>query len=319
MDADFFSELEQSISNVGASEIWERVIGGRKVLLSPISFEGQAKVTEVLNNSASNNNIINESKRVTLSHAIVGIDNYDLREYRTGKYVFGPIQIGTKNVKVDLPTYLYHKMVAWGQQFLDDVFSVYADLMESHSRQNVDQISFQNAKGPHEELADLMIKVAELRTQLELPQLVEQQDKKSNLQEFPEDSEIGDKKEPEEESFDPFRAIPTERPTIPTTQTFELVQPPKAVLPEVAAPKVPADVPTKPTQPSRSRAIAETELELSPLPKFSEGTIQNPHTVIPSVSSEVIEPTDRVRAPVSAPVINPQKFGKNPRFNPPKA
>lgn len=327
MDADFFQGLEESFSNVGADEVWERTVGGHKVLLSPISFTGQGKVQEALTNKDLGANVIGESKRVTLSHAIVGIDGYDLRKFRNGPPVFGPIKMpGGKEVKVDLATYVYQKMGNWGSQFIDDVFTVFADLMETHSKNNVKDVKFENAKNPADELGELMVRVTELRLQLGLPPLVEESKPVDEAEEFEaiQRREAESREAEEEESaapepgFDPFKTVrvdPVQPPARP-------VQPPRSPPPQAAPPPPPAPMEPDPVPvttlpvaipPQTARGVQSVaELEATQ-PTSSP---QRPHVAQPSVNDEVIE-APSARVVTNPPVINPKQWGKNPRFNPP--
>ena len=328
MDADFFSQLEESISNVGTDELWKETIGHRTVWLSPIPFAGQGKVQEALSNSSLGANIINESKRVTLANAIVGIDEIDLRPYRGAGPVFGPVDFpGGKKLKVDLPTYIYHKMAGWGQQFIDDVFSIFADRMESHGKENVKDVKFENARAPVEELADMMLRVTELRIRLGLPPLVEEgeAEKKTESEQFVEDTlaqneQAPEAKEPEETGpFDPFKTLKVDpvtpqpqrqsRPAAPAPQASAVPPPPREPDP-VPVQSVP--VASAPMGMKRAAALADLE---NHVPTSSP---QSPFVASPSVESHVIEPTSRPSGPIPPPVIDPMKYGRNPRFSPPK-
>lgn len=340
MDADFFKELEESISNAGTDEVWERTIGGRRILLSPISFVGQGKVQEALSNKDFGSNIIGESKRITLSHAIVGMDKFDLSKHRIAGPVFGPVQMpGGKSLKVDLPTYIYLKMANWGSQFVDDIFNVFADLMETHAKENVKEVKFENAKNPVDELGDLMVRVTELRVQLGMSPLVEGKSVEENeVEDFneeqaerareSEEAAERQKKESSAESFDPFRTMQVDdmpprgsnprQPVIPPPPVRSPITsppPPEAV--DAYVPRTPDPVPVTtvpvviPQNMRRTHQVAEAEGH-TPV-----STPQSPFVASPSISHEVIE-APAARSQASPPVIDPKAFGRNPRFNPPK-
>ncbi len=171
---DFIAELEKAITNAGADEVWKRTIGDKVLWLSPVQSTGQEKTNEMLANPELGVNVVFESKKITLSHAIVGIGELDLRQYRGGAAVFPILNKEGKPVKVRLEEYIFYKMKGWGGQYVDDVFAVYADLLETHQKNNLKEIRFENAKDPRLELLELETRVAELRSQLGMPPLVEQ-------------------------------------------------------------------------------------------------------------------------------------------------
>ncbi len=316
MDFDFFKELEDSISNIGSDEVWKETIGGHKIWLSPISFTSQAKVQDNITNNDLGSNVIGESKRITLSHAIVGINDIDLRPYRNSGPVFGPVPLpGGKSMKVDLPGYLYLKMSLWGSQFIDDCFAVFADRLETHSKENLKEVKFENAKHPMEELSELMMRVTELRIQLGLPELVEQNNEISESQEFErsirnERPDVVLDDEPDsssDSSFDPFKPVPVEERVKPAFR-------PSAPAPAPTIDVGPVSVATNIPQPfvdsvNRSQSFAELEGHTT------SSSPQNPF--VATRSNEVLEP--QVREPVTTqPVIDQVKFQKNPRFAPQK-
>src|SRR5271169_367464 len=176
MEPDFISELDKTLSNVGTDIHWKRKVGPLELWISPLSVTGQEKVTLAVAKAELGTNIVGESKRITLSNAIVGVNNSDLREFRGGAPIFPVKNRENKIVKTPLEQYLYSKMAQWSAQYLDDVFEVYADLMETFQKQNLKNIKFDNAKDPNIELQELEQRVSNLRTQLGLPQLVEKTD-----------------------------------------------------------------------------------------------------------------------------------------------
>jgi hypothetical protein len=284
MDKDFFDSLEQSVMNVGAEEIWKRTIGGRVIWFSPVIFTGQAKISDAMMNSESTSNYLNETKRVTLSQAIVGIDTIDLSSFRGSGPVFGPIRMPNgKDQKIDLPAYIYLKMMSWGSQFIDDCFEVYADLLEAHRKENLKEVVFEMSKSPQEELAELMVRVTELRVNLGLTPLVPEEKQ--------EDSPLVPEREPvqpprnqeEDSSFDPFGSVST---------------------PVRPAPSPPA-----------------VKVSAQPPVHFPEANSEDAEFTSPSIpyrpSSDVIE-APVSRGPVAPPVFDEVAVNRNPRFSPPK-
>jgi hypothetical protein len=171
---DFIEELEKAVTNAGSDKVWKRTVGDIELWFSPMSFVGQEKTNETMGRDDLGVNVVYESKRVTLSHSIVGIGKLDFRPWRNGTAVFPIVNKEGKTVKVPLEKYLYEKMTSWGGQFVDDVFSVYADLIESHQKDNLKDIRFENAKDPKMELLELEARASELRRQLNMPPLVEE-------------------------------------------------------------------------------------------------------------------------------------------------
>lgn len=171
---DFIEELEKAVTNAGSDQVWKKTIGGVELWFSPMTFVGQEKTNETLGRDDLGVNVVYESKRCTLSNSIVGIGKLDFRPWRAGQAVFPVINKEGKQVKVSLEKYLFEKMSTWGGQYVDDVFSVYADLIESHQKENLKEIRFENAKDPKLELLELEARAAELRKQLNMPPLVEE-------------------------------------------------------------------------------------------------------------------------------------------------
>lgn len=325
MNEDFFKELEESFSNVGTDEVWEAVVGGRKIKLSPIPFTGQGKVQEALTNRDLGSNVIGESKRITLSHALVGIDNLDLRSYRSAGPVFGPVDMpGGKKLKVDLPTYIYIKLGSWGAQFIDDLFNVFADFMETHGKNNVKEVKFENSKNPADELGEVMVRMTELRIQLGLPPMVEKapaeevdeeaefiKEQTDRAAQMKKDAEAESEEEapeaPEAPAFDPFR-------TVEVASRKGSTPKPAPAPPARARPVDPEPVMTIPTvSPPQNVRRAQQAAELEG--HVPSSTAQNPF--IASASSDVIE-APAARPESSLPVIDPKQFGRNPRFSPPQ-
>lgn len=345
MDAEFFKQLEDSFSNIGSDECWKKEIGGRTIWFSPISFSGQAKVHEALLNKDLGENAINESKRVSLAHSIVGIDNIDLRAYRNAGNIFGPVPDSRdpkKKIMFDLPGYVCSRMTTWGSQWIDDAFDILADLMESHQKKNVASVKFENSKNPIEELGELMVRVTELRLHLGLPPLIEstpvsdevQAYKQSISQEAKDRADFLESKKPvkapdpeesedSDESFDPFKAIQTQTPLSPKTPPLKISHPsePSGNLhiqnPERPVPSAPViDVPSPVQAQPRSSGIPPKPSASFDESGQTQSSPQTPFLATPSVPQEVVEqstPTTQVAPPVIDPILT----GRNPRFHSP--
>lgn len=284
---DFLAELERNISNIGSSKCWKREVGDVVLWYSPITLHGQEKVNELLSNAEGlGMNIINETKRITLSFSIVGINDIDLREFRDNVPRF-PVNKDGKNTKVTLDRYIYQKMISWSSQFVDDAFSVLADLVETDQKSNLKNIKFENAKDPRTELKELEARVGELRSTLDMPRLVEEVLKPDPTPQESPDS-VSDTKNVMSVDFDPFsRLMPQKAP--------ELVVAP--------APAVTAPPPVTP--PPLDRSIRD-----------SKGNVVQAYSATPSIPEEVIEsPRPSVKGP--APVIDSGLINRNPRFSPP--
>ncbi len=204
IDSAFFQEIEDKLSNIGNSDVvWNRKIAGKVFKLSPIPYFSQFKINEMMNSRELGANIMIEIKRITLSYAISGIDNIDFLKFRDFKPSFPQKSKEGKTVSVPLNIMLEGYMKNWGAQLIDDIFTVYSDLMESHQKSNLKDIEFDNVKDPEVELSDLESRVQELRKNLGKPKLVES----SGSEEESESSEEGESTEEEKEDFDPFKRI----------------------------------------------------------------------------------------------------------------
>lgn len=318
MDADFISELDKAISTVGTDKVWERTVGGVRFRLSPISFEASGKVNEAIQAMQDGTNSLMEAKRITLSHAITGVNDYDLMPFRDAGPMFPIRGRDGKQVKVALDKYLYEKCFKWGEQLINDLFSVYSDLMETHQKENLKDVRFENAKNPVEELGELMARVVELRAQLGLPELVEQDDsapraKKARASE-PEPEEGQEDVEPSpspvrtarakevaealEGDFDPFKPVASAAPAAPEPRQVTRAFVPEA--PQRPAPPAPEDL----DMPHPDRPVASSP--------------QAPHR--PGfASSDVIEDKAEARPPAPPLVIDRPPAGNvNPRFANPR-
>lgn len=142
MDKSVLDQLESLLDKVGADTLWKKTLGERTIWLCPISYVAQEKVTEAL---TSSNGILglSDSKRITLSHAIVGIDQFDFRDLASQGSVFPVKNAAGNTVMTTLDRFIYHKMGDWGAQYVDDLFSLYADLMEVYQQDNLKGIKFE--------------------------------------------------------------------------------------------------------------------------------------------------------------------------------
>lgn len=323
MDADFISELDKTLSNVGTDLYWKKTIGGLELWISPLSVEGQDKVTSAMGRADVGLNIVAESKRVTLANAIVGVGETDLREFRGGTPIFPTKGRDGKAVKVPLEQYLYTKMARWGAQFVDDAFEVYADLMETFQKQNLKDITFENAKDPRVELIELEKKVSNLRTQLGLPQLVEEGiDPESDKDLTDEETasvlkaeeqferESAEEPTPPQGDFDPFK--PIEKSSSPPATPPAPVAPPPSQTPWTPPPSAHP-------KPSMSMpAVLPKSMTNRIPPGFQpqESSPEHPLAATPSVPNEVIEIKQSGRPSQPLPVIDRKEVNKNPRFQP---
>ncbi len=327
MEADFISDLDRTFSNVGTDTLWKRRIGKLELWISPLSFTGQEKVTAALENATAGLNIVGESKRVTLSNVIVGVNATDLREFRGGAPIFPSKGRDGKVVKVPLERYIYDKMASWGGDYIDDVYSVYADLMESHQKENLKEIKFENAKDPHVELQELERKAASLRAQLGLPKLVEQKEEGDEDAPTPEEiaealaeEEAAEKRgEGKPEDFDPFRPVPQ------TKMEEQMAQPaPQAAPPEPQPPPgTPGPPPPRPpsAQPQPVMTMpavlpAHLRRPMPDGPQAQTSSPERPHVAMPSVQNEVLDKPMERGARVRPPIDQPQG-NLNPRFRAP--
>lgn len=202
---DNLEELESLLDSVGSNVVWKRKIGERLIWLSPISFVAQEKVTEVL---TSGNGIsgLSDSKRLTLSFAIVGIEDKDFSGYLKRGAVFP----GLNNTKTTFDRYLYHKLGDWGGQYVDDIFTVYADLMDEFQRQNLANVKFESMNSVQEELSEAEEKVSKLKQSMAEKAASLPQEKASGVEpglstDSPLQSSSGVKEEPKMVINDRFR------------------------------------------------------------------------------------------------------------------
>lgn len=305
MDAAFLESLENAFSNIGTEEVWKKVIGGRNVWFSPLSLMAQTKINEVISNPNLGLGILTESKRISLSYAIVGIDDIDLTGYRDGQPIFPTKNREGKAVKVALDKYIYEKMSMWGGQWVDDAFSVFSDLMETFQKNNLKDIAFENAKDPRQEVDELTERVQILRTQIGLPLLVDpvkEKPQEENQKPISEPSEESpDSEKDGEVAFDPFKHIPKPKPAPVTTSLADNVSTPAQ---RFIDPNPDLDLSVAiPGQPIRNKTIVD-----------ASGNVIQPHIPASSIAQEVVE--ERTQYVTSAPIIDPTAQSINPRFRP---
>lgn len=301
MDLEFIAELDRDLSDLGSDKVWKRTIGGVELHISPLTLIGQEKVAETIANSELGAAIVAESKRTTLAHAIVGIGKRSLREYRHGPAVFPSKGRDGKPIKVPLEKYMHDKLATWGHEFVDNLFDVYADLMETHKRENLKDIKFDHLKTPAEEHAELLVRIAELRQQLELPPLVAatEQDLQEEKEQKAEEAAV--------KGFDPFST-----PAATPEEDLPLV----GDLPPDVKPKYVPRAPHVPTGASNldppdlnlkfeAEHAAAAELEAA----FEKSSPSSP----PPVRDDVLEHPTKV-VPVEPPSIDKVVVPRNPRF-----
>ncbi len=327
-DDDFISDLDKTFSNVGTDVHWVRKVGNLELWISPLSILGQERVTKVIGEAQLGTNIVGESKRMTLCNAIVGVNGSDLREYRNGAAVFPVKNREGKLVKVRLEDFLHHKSQNWSAQYIDDLFAVYSDLMETFEKQNLKDVKFENVKDPRVELQELESRAGALRAQLGLPPMIEDNgEKQPSAEEVAkaiEEEEEGDRAEAQRkapepgEDFDPFKTVPREERTqraaaavaprhIPVEDDEDMPDPFPPRQRSVPA-AVPADVPMG----------VSKKFKVNMPPGYTpESSPDNPHRPTPSVANEVLDrPAER--KVVAPPVINPKNLSVNPRFAAPR-
>lgn len=172
MDAEFLKQLDRDMTDVGRDALWKRDVGGRTVWISPVPWEGQARVNETMTDESLGVNFAYAVKRLTLSYAIVGMDQLDLRPHRESGPVFS-VTVRGKTTKVSLQKYIYEKMGSWGDPWIEAAFNVFADLMETHKGENLEKIVFENVQLPLDELVELELKAGKIRDELDMPQMTE--------------------------------------------------------------------------------------------------------------------------------------------------
>lgn len=348
MDDTFFQDLDAHITNVGTDKCWKKRVGDMVLWFSPIPYDGQLQANEALSKLSrlegdeTGIDAVQETKRITLSHAIVGFDKFDLRRFRfAGPCVPVLKRINGKDeeVQVELHKYVYGKIAGWDSEFVDVAFSVFADLSETNKNEIMKDVKFENVKDPREELSELEMRASELRDQLNLPPMVEAEP-------------IGDEKpsedkarvEPEddvgEEDFNPFKPVDQpprragriqDQPPVRQSRPVQ-PQPPAEDLPAEELPDpLPDPVRTVPVPIPQQPEVSPIQRELEARRSRGRGPVhetkdpvsvsspESPHPAIPSVPNEVLErPAER--KVVEPPRIDPRPSSqsRNSRFSPPQ-
>ncbi len=311
MDEAFLQELDMSMSNIGTDVCWQRTIDGRIIWFAPLTLTSQMKLNETITNEELGSNIFSETKKFTLAHSIVGVDKMDLRKFRNGALVFPITNREGQVVKVSLQTYMYEKVSSWGAEWVDIAIDVFGDLMTSYRKESVKDVKFENAKDPMTELAELEARVAEIRSSMKMPPLVEARDK--DLEEDMEDELPKGRKrapvvqEPDEDQEPPERQEVAFNP-------FETTEPVLQPHPQTTV-AVPIPKPPSPTVMEKAAMAAALEADI-PIGKSPA----RPHVATPSVPTDVVErpeagPTGESAVapkPLQVDRVAPQSV--NPRF-----
>lgn len=315
MDDSFFQDLDRHITNIGMDKCWQKKIGDTTIWISPVPYAGQIAANEALSRLSKLSeeetgiNSVQETKRITLSHAIVGFDNFDLRPYRFAGScipVLKMIDGENKIVKVELHKYVYNKIKGWDSEFVDIIFDVFADLSEANKKDMLKEVKFESAKDPHEELAEIEMRVSELRDQLNLQPMVESE---------PIDEDSSDVVDgSNSEDFDPFTTVNGSEPqketygsdidSIPIHDTVPIT--------------IPEPVRTVPIPVVESSPI-QRELDARIVKSQHVNSINNPHVAIPSVPDEIIENRSSHEI-LNPPTVDPNYSdqSRNSRFSPPQ-
>lgn len=333
MDEAFLQELDAHITNVGTDKCWKRVIGGLEIWFSPIPYTAQIKANETIVNENLGTAAVQETKRIALSHSIVGFDKFDLRKYRNAGPTF-PMAVTERGrdgesvrkfVKVELSKYIYEKIAGWDSELVDLAFEVFADLMESNKKEAVKDVKFENAKEPADELAELEIRASEIREQLGMPQMVEASGESNELQfeepgrdlqeqepsGLPEQEPERDPEPTQGEDFDPFRTVqkPVDRPDPEPVRSVPVPEPQPRKMSAIDLELERRGQGPVAVQPSVQPAI--------PAQVGSTSSPDRPYEAQPSVDVGVVEQQGE-RKVVDPPKIDRKPGGqsKNPRFNP---
>jgi hypothetical protein len=329
MDEDILSELDRQLTSVNLDKYWVRKIGDFELWLTSIDYTQSNKVKKVLDGEFG----LEEAKRVTLSSAIVWVNGVDLRPLRAaGKTIKVKDKAGKAEL-VDLPEYVYRKIANWDVEFVEVVFDVYADVMESHKKDLVKNIVFENVKSPEDVLDDLEQRAASLRARLGKPPLVEAQrlDLEPGVEESVADSqddppsEEGPEDAPEQEAA-PLPVAARQAPRVESSfhgaeddfDPFEAVKnaarapAPSAV---AAAPSAPPSVPVPVPTAGQPSAIEEAMARRRGQVPSAAPALLRPLVAQPSVVDEVLEKS-AARLVVDPPSVNPApgSQSRNPRF-----
>lgn len=333
MDDDFLEELDRRVSNVNLDKYWERKVGDLILWLSPIDYTQQIRVQEALREE--NPNAIDETKRVTLAGAIVGIGSVDkpvidLRPHRSAGKAMKVRGKDGKTELLDLSEYLYRKIAGWDAELVVLVFDVYADVMASHRQEMVKDVKFENAKDPRQELEELEARVTEMRQGLGMPPLVEAKRLDAEPEPGPavsdEPSPVPEKPEqpaaPESvsaEDFDPFEVVAPRRQVSPVAASPAppQVAPPPSPEPERSfpVPVPPESAPVSPIQAELSRRSSRPSVVSFVGPDGPAPA----HVAQPSVTPDVLDsPSPRIKVPAPAIDRGAESQSRNPRFSRPR-
>ncbi len=317
MERDILAELDEQLTDVNLEKYWVKKVGDYELWLTVVDYENSNRVKKAMEGEFG----FEEAKRRTLSAAIVGVNGVDFRPLRrAGKTLKVKGKVAGKDELVDLPEYVYRKIASWDVEFVEVVFDVYTDIMESHKKALLKDLVFENARTDEEELEFLEEKVAALRQKLDMPPLVaaaridlrddapeEEQEEDAPEEEEPSEEEQDVPPSPpgtsfvgDENAFDPFSAVPLAA---------------QSSAPSPLAVPIPSAESAMPTTPSAiERAMANRRGSLPIQPQVSAVPAQ-PFVAQPSVPEEVIEKSS-ARVLVAPPNINPSvsQQNQNPRF-----
>lgn len=309
MEIDIFDELDAKLSNLGCETIWKRKIGNYLIWISPPNQEAQMMINETMANTDFGVHAISEIKRTSLSFAIVGIDGVDLSKYDQ----FGPFKKGDKQYYLTRQKYLHEKIKKWGAQYIDDVFKVFSDLMETHEKDNLKDIHFENLKEPREELDELEVRAAEIRSRMGLPPLKESAPITLDMVEERENT----KEEPEQTTSDanPFNAVPPDvLEKAESTPLLRVDQAQVKVKPIQVPDEIPVEKPKGVTRIDEKLEAIQAEMAAS----AALGSQANPHQSLPSIAQEVIDqPSSRID-PKQVIIDRVPTQNVNPRFAKPR-
>lgn len=314
MDEDILAELDRQLTEVNLDKYWVKKVGGYELWLSVIDYVQSNKVKKAIEGEFG----LEEAKRVTLSASIVGVNGSDFRGLRRVGKTLKVKGKGNKDELVDLSEYIYRKIANWDVDFVDVVFDAYSDIMESHRKDLVKELVFENSKTDEEELEVLEERAASIRMKLGKPPLVEAvklSDEPGTAREEDPAPEGGGEEAPEEGEelqfpdppprkpeqsegdFDPFSAVPVPAPAR------------QAAVPVPAPPEASA-TPTTPSAIERAMAARNGSSPMRP-----DVAPVSAHIGQPNVPEEVIEKSS-ARLVVDRPTVDPHvaQQNRNPRF-----
>lgn len=295
MDADFFAKLDRVITGVGVDKVWKKTILGREVWFSPIDVTRQTKVMETIQNPELGTAAWEDAKRVSLAAAVVGIDDVDFRPARDAGPIFTIPGRDGQPKKVDLSTYIYHKVAGWDSDFFDVAYDVFVDLMQTHRKNCRKDVTFENAKDPREELLEIEQRAAELRDRLGLPPLVEASSEAAPTREDAERRDRLESDEPLDSSvgdFNPFAPVSAATAASPAPPPPRAAAVPAAPVQEETfePPVVYGTAPTAAADPRVVQAMRDGRVAYSgehELPDNAFAAVQSPGPAVPVPIVEV--------------------------------